>query len=63
MVGASEDPLVEIILQVYRAPLQLNLEFILLSYLINREIDRVLPLARTLCWSPEWWVHYPVSVD
>ena len=46
---ASEDPSVEIILQMYRGQLQLNLEFILLSYLINREIDRVLPLARTLC--------------
>ena len=46
---ASEDPSVEIILQMHRAQLQLNLEFILLSYSINREIDRVLPLARTLC--------------
>ena len=52
VVDASEDPLVEIILQVYRAPLQLNLEFILSSHLINREIDRVLRFARALLSVP-----------
>ena len=34
VVDASEDPLVEIILQTYRALFQLNLEFILSSHLI-----------------------------